>query len=936
MEKNKNLASHIQKHLAAIWEQGEVREIRAFDAKEAITFGYFDSPENAAKAVSKIIGSHVIYFTLNPCKPALLARAENRLKLAGKKTPTTSDKDVACLKYLLVDIDPVRPAGISSSYDELMAARDMAEKVIAKLGNPRTFGCSGNGAQLLYRHNAKNPEQLKAFLASLAKDFDNDVVQIDCAVFNPARICKVLGTWARKGDNTKERPHRQSFIEQVYNEDVVLDIPAIQEQEQEQPKRQTMAKVPSATKSEPQNDQQFDVRAFLTRHNVGIAKEKNVDGGRTMLILQGGCVFDSSHAEGEASICVHSSGAVSYQCFHDSCKEKTWQDFKALLGLESSGKATCKRCGFDGTWKKMEDGSWKIATQNGRVHKCAKKSAQKEETTSAQNGDEIPQRKNAIYEMDGKTYIVKAYGKGENVEYSPCEMASFVMEIRQKVVADNGDVSWQIALKTSNEEEHLEMDGNVLGSVAQFTDAIMKRGCFLYNVTDKPTHNLFIAYAMSKGNIPQIQKTQYLGMLDQGFLFHNAFVQKGTGHVIPINESSIQPPKPEKKLREMVLSMEGNPTSIMADMFENMYSIMDNQAWKVLGFSLATLFSDSIFKTFSMFPLLFVWGRRTKGKSSIGGWISSLFGLHGCLTPFNINSTQKAIQRTGAKYINCPVLLNEFKSSEQSLALLTSLFDREGYGRASKDNTLDSIQGEINATFAIISTQNFMGIKAEDVQSRVVVFDANQSKKDEKAFAWLQANKDLFSCFVEYCMGMTSSKEITRTIKETMDEIRLLCPGCNERIIATHSIFAACYNVFVKSFGHPNIPFERYGVTPEQIANEIKKHCKNTDATDMGVNFLNILTSMIHNGVKISPTTAQIQVQNTGENSQEVLYFAIDDVFTFVREQGIKSAMPTADKASLEAAFRELGCEKLKKSRILDARRQRPYWKYIIPDGEND
>jgi hypothetical protein len=31
-------------------------------------------------------------------------------------------------------------------------------------------------------------------------------------VFNPARIWKLYGTWARKGDDTKSRPHRLSRI----------------------------------------------------------------------------------------------------------------------------------------------------------------------------------------------------------------------------------------------------------------------------------------------------------------------------------------------------------------------------------------------------------------------------------------------------------------------------------------------------------------------------------------------------------------------------------------------------------------------------------------------------------------------------------------------------------------------------------------------------
>ena len=39
-----------------------------------------------------------------------------------------------------------------------------------------------------------------------------DDVDIDLTVYNPARICKLYGTMARKGDSTVDRPHRRSCI----------------------------------------------------------------------------------------------------------------------------------------------------------------------------------------------------------------------------------------------------------------------------------------------------------------------------------------------------------------------------------------------------------------------------------------------------------------------------------------------------------------------------------------------------------------------------------------------------------------------------------------------------------------------------------------------------------------------------------------------------
>lgn len=58
--------------------------------------------------------------------------------------------------------------------------------------------------------------------------------------------------------------------------------------------------------------------------------------GKTLYILDNGCLFDSSHTKGEAGI-MQSINApyLTYQCFHDSCKgSKRWQDARQAISGE--------------------------------------------------------------------------------------------------------------------------------------------------------------------------------------------------------------------------------------------------------------------------------------------------------------------------------------------------------------------------------------------------------------------------------------------------------------------------------------------------------------------------------------------------------------------------------------------------------------------------
>ncbi len=180
--------------------------------------GWFNDAALAAEAVAEWDGVANIYVTMNPVNPALLARAQNRLKPYTKTT--TTDADVISRRWLLVDLDPSRPADISSTEAEKEAAGRKAREILDYLqerGWPQPgVGDSGNGYHLLYPvdlPNDKSSEELvKNCLVALACRFDDDEVTVDTSVGNAARIIALYGTKKVKGDNTESRPHRGSRL----------------------------------------------------------------------------------------------------------------------------------------------------------------------------------------------------------------------------------------------------------------------------------------------------------------------------------------------------------------------------------------------------------------------------------------------------------------------------------------------------------------------------------------------------------------------------------------------------------------------------------------------------------------------------------------------------------------------------------------------------
>jgi len=191
--------------------------------KPSTAAGYFDDYDRLAEEAARLErqGAPGIYVTLNVINSALLARAYNRMDVHPKAT--TSDADIRRRVWLPIDFDPVRPSGISSNKDELERARlralEAAEWLTQELiEEPAVWAFSGNGFHLLLRIDLPNDKHstgvVQRIINATAVRFGDAHVSVDRTVFNAARIWKLYGTMARKGDEVPKqgRVHRRARI----------------------------------------------------------------------------------------------------------------------------------------------------------------------------------------------------------------------------------------------------------------------------------------------------------------------------------------------------------------------------------------------------------------------------------------------------------------------------------------------------------------------------------------------------------------------------------------------------------------------------------------------------------------------------------------------------------------------------------------------------
>ena len=302
--------------------------------KEGTASGYFQD-QNLAFKMGLALDDHAdasgVYVTLNPCLDDLLARANHRIQANGKGV---KDAEITRICNLLIDIDPKRPEGISSTDDEHQSAIDTALRIKEESmsnGCPEPLvASSGNGAHVIFKvdleNTPENKQLVKQFLLALHENYSSDKVEIDVKVANPGTLTKLYGTTARKGDNIPNRPHRLSRIISIPAEPKPVSSELLQAVASTALKadRATIVAAPDSSKQF-----EFDVNAYLSHYGIPVVKTEE-HGSATLFCLEK-CIFDPSHGPNKSAIGQNSEGKLFYQCFHHSCTGRTWEQTRRQI-----------------------------------------------------------------------------------------------------------------------------------------------------------------------------------------------------------------------------------------------------------------------------------------------------------------------------------------------------------------------------------------------------------------------------------------------------------------------------------------------------------------------------------------------------------------------------------------------------------------------------
>lgn len=353
------------KHIGII-SRGGLFELRVLSENGQVRSGFFSDPVTAVRALEKAItdidkenmkggkwapGAYHVCSTVQPLRNDFKARDNyGTLKIAGKNDAAT-DSDVTAYGWLVIDCDPVRLSKTSATNEQKNAAHDFAVSLREALrgeGFPDPIIVdSGNGYHLYYKTSIAEFVDVevirplyKQFLQIVGMLHNTEEVKVDPTVYNPARVMKVAGTWARKGAARSETGahHRLSKICVIPNSIVLnegeLSLNKLKLFISKYTAEETTAVIEKKKRGDFTNvstsDETDQVKVILERHSIAY---KEVQEKEYTKLLLDECPFDNSHKD---SAIIIGQRHTTFHCFHASCSGHTYMDVLDILGEETS------------------------------------------------------------------------------------------------------------------------------------------------------------------------------------------------------------------------------------------------------------------------------------------------------------------------------------------------------------------------------------------------------------------------------------------------------------------------------------------------------------------------------------------------------------------------------------------------------------------------
>ena len=417
-----------------------------------------------------------------------------------------------------------------------------------------------------------------------------------------------------------------------------------------------------------------------------------------------------------------------------------------------------------------------------------------------------------VVDQQGHCYLYRTLAQDEDGERREIlrPITNFLIEIVYRVRTAKGCERYVRLTNAIGEQTGIfRMEAGSMVAMNEFKKFVMGKGNFLTMMDAKQLNDLW-EYHFDLDQGREIFEPSHIGYVARHdlWLFGNAAIKDDQVHhpndegVIWAGETGFQVcahggDDEDASGLPTVTILEPDAAEALLDRFlALLHENIGYNAYLVVGWVFATLFSHKIFSRFRCFPGLFVYGKYQCGKGTVGSWIMNMFGMPGTAARSFFETTITAMNRAFAGSSSMPVWFDEYRhddrQSRPKYAFLRGVYDRTGAGKGVKDNT-NRVRDVVIRGTSLISGEHLPPDPA--LRSRYVQVHLSRRERNDTPFPELERIADQLSAITVHWLRTMTSERIDELVSEidALRQIFITREGWDQRTALVYAVVAASF-----------------------------------------------------------------------------------------------------------------------------------------------
>jgi DNA primase len=339
-----------------------------------------------------------------------------------------------------------------------------------------------------------------------------------------------------------------------------------------------------------------------------------------------------------------------------------------------------------------------------------------------------------------------------------------------------------------------------------FQNFLTGAGRYFWKGTPEDLRNLW-QYIDATQPIKMVFEPEYIGCQEDGlFLFENIAIKDGKT-IFPDDTGTFWLGKEGIKPRSISVSKTDSSDGLPYISYETPISIEEIRdklsdsmglihASTALSWCASVLYMDEVFDKYNCFPFLFITGKRRSGKSTIGEWLTNLFGFTNSGKMW-ADTTPVGMSRLLAYQSSLPLWIDEFRNDTRNLQkinMLRNVYQRQSSGKGVKSDfgvRFAPIRGTCIITGEETPNDNALMSRCIPIE----MVESTRTDKSSKIFDWFTQRRIEMSNFTYQVLKNKplNTKEYIQKLAEYKTDLASIVS--DDRASINSAIVAAGYYI---------------------------------------------------------------------------------------------------------------------------------------------